>query len=447
MFLTSTLKTRSSKTAVALACFAVAMAARSALAAPKAGAYSAPASAPAASSASPLLGPVERLPADAYPAPTTRGLYGGSLWLVPDLHGEQWPYYPKTGIGVSGYVWVDTSYERLSPGEPLNGSTGFPGSTATKEYLQQGRFVLRATPTWSDGKYFVQGQGELVATQISTTTSGVFWSADDMWIKTGMWKVFDLQVGRFQAWEVYHLGMGLDLYTLERGGATGPLGIASIYALDSLMYRQDSLGQGALHLYPLDWLRLEVEGIYGSVSGLNTVGVRPVAVADFGWLKLKAGAEFSDATGTSDNAKAETRQQGVGGAVQFVFDPTIEFGLNGAYMTQDFRNDQGLIDTGRTFYVYSLGGFVNARIIDRMLVGAGLDYTYKQDNDFDMTLNRNEIFDQWQGFGALQYLLFDQLFIKAVVAYALADNQPILTTSPVYKNEMWSGRLRLQYLF
>src|ERR1700737_4269249 len=32
-------------------------------------------------------GPVERLPLGAYPAPRTRGLYGGSLWLT--FHGLQ----------------------------------------------------------------------------------------------------------------------------------------------------------------------------------------------------------------------------------------------------------------------------------------------------------------------------------------------------------------------
>jgi hypothetical protein len=269
-----------------------------------------------------------------------------------------------------------------------------------------------------------------------------------MWIKAGMWKVFDVQVGRFQAWEVYHHGMGLDLYTTEFAGATGgPINVASIYGLDTLLYRQNTLGQAALHAYPLDWLRIEVEGVFGSTGGSNDLGVRPVAIADFGWLKLKAGAEFLDARGGTDNAKDATRQEGVGGSAAFVFDPTVEFGISGAYGQTDSRNNMGVISTAGTFNTHSIGGFANVRIVDRLLFGGGLHYTFKEDENFDDALHRDETFDQWQGFGALQYLLFDQLFIKGVFSYALADNSTVTSVSPVYKNEIWSFRLRFQYLF
>jgi len=43
-------------------------------------------------------GPVERLPPSAYPEEYTRGLYGGSMWMT--FHGAQWPYYPRSGIGI-----------------------------------------------------------------------------------------------------------------------------------------------------------------------------------------------------------------------------------------------------------------------------------------------------------------------------------------------------------
>src|SRR4051812_26258539 len=59
---------------------------------------------------------VERLPGSAYPAWKTRGLKGGSLWLT--LHGMPWPYYPKTGVGISGSVWVDFGYETIKRGDP-----------------------------------------------------------------------------------------------------------------------------------------------------------------------------------------------------------------------------------------------------------------------------------------------------------------------------------------
>jgi hypothetical protein len=45
-------------------------------------------------------------------------------------------------------------------------------------------------------------------------------------------------------------------------------------------------------------------------------------------------------------------------------------------------------------------------------------------------------------------LLFKQLFLKAVVAYALADLNPNPKVGSVpYKDEMVSARIRLLYLF
>jgi hypothetical protein len=397
----------------------------------------------------PSLGPVERLPPDAYPAPRTRGIYGGSLWMT--FHGLQWPYYPKTGIGVSGYGWVDTAYQQLAPGESLNGSVGLPGyQVKSKSFLQQARVLLRTTPTWSDGNYFMQLQAEFVATKLSTSNTSFLWSADDAWVRVGKWNAFDVQLGRFEAWEVYHLGMGLDLYTFERLGATGgtqPL--ADLYLLDAMLYRQDSVGQGAIHIYPKDWLRFEIGGHYGPEGGgTNTVGVRPVGVVDLGWLKVKGGLEFRDSTAAAQDQKNETRLRGGGGAVQCIVDPYVEFGINGAYATTDTRKPDGQIDAHMNFHTYSLGGFANARVIENLLVGAGLDYTFRENMSFDPNVGRNDSANQWQTFGAVQYALFHQLFIKAVVAYALADENPTPSTNPtVYKNEMISGRLRVLGLF
>jgi hypothetical protein len=398
------------------------------------------------------VGPIERLPASAFPAPQVRGIYGGSLWLEHDLQGLQWPYYPKTGIGVSGDVWVDTAYEKLSPGEPLNGSTGNTTLTGSTQFLQQARLVLRATPTWSNGKYFVQGQAEFVASRVDTQ-SGIIWSADDVWVKAGKWNVFDVQVGRYEAWEVYHFGMGLDLYTFERQGATGGPYTPEIYGLTYAFYRPDTVGRAAVHLYPTDWLRFELGGEFGPDSipgagGSNTLSVRPVGVASFGWVRIKAGAEYRDLTGSQEGAKQEVTQRGIGGAIQFIADPYLEFGVNGAFGHQEQRSNDGTLSATGTFDIFSLGGFANVRVIDGLLVGGGLDYTRQEDTDFDPNVQRNDVFDHWQTFGAVQYLLLDHLFIKGVFAYALADLNPTPTRDPsIYKNEMLSGRLRLEYPF
>jgi hypothetical protein len=162
-----------------------------------------PAEAPPAQQKEPepeTLGPLERLPPSAYPNDPVRGIRGGSLWFT--FHGLQWPYYPKTGIGVSGYAWVDTGYERVKRGNPSEQSI--------KYMLQQGRVLLRVTPTYTHGDWFVQAQAELVANKDQSSRQPDIADADDVWLRVGNWKKFDVQFGRFEGWEVYHFAMGLD---------------------------------------------------------------------------------------------------------------------------------------------------------------------------------------------------------------------------------------------
>jgi hypothetical protein len=392
-----------------------------------------------------ILHLVEQLPPSAYPSPPgrVRGIYGGSLWA--DLQGLQWPYYPKTGIGVSGSGWVDTGYRNFDAGQGLG-----TGETKGEQFVQQSRFVLRTTPTWTDsnGAFFVQLQTELVAAKLDTS-KGFVWSADDAWIRFGKWKLFDVLVGRFQAWEVYHYGMGLDLFTLERAGANEVNPTPQIYGLTDMYLRQDLVGQGAVHLYPTDWLRFEVGFQYGADNtGDNVDGARPVGIVEWGPLRFKAGAEFLESRGGSQSSSKaqQSRTQGYGAALQLILDPYLELGVNGAYALND-NISKGQLDVQHTDDTYSVGGFANARIIPDLLVGAGLNYTYLVDQNYSPAVGRNDHYDQWQPFGAVQYLLLKQLFIKAVFAYAKADLDPIPTLSQPAKNEMYSTRLRLTYLF
>jgi len=409
------------------------------------------------------------MPPSAYPspAPRVRGIYGGSLWIDADMQGLQWPYFPGTGIGFSGYGWVDTGLRYYHAGERTGTSPGL-GTTNNegRQFVQQSRFLLRTTPTWTDprSQFFVQMQVELVGAQINTAQSAVVWSADDAWIKFGKWKLFDVLLGRFQAWEVYHYGMGLDLYTLERTGANdasaGPVAVPQIYGLTYMYQRQDVLGQGAVHLYPADWLRFEIGFQYGAgTNGLNTDGIRPVGIAEFGPLRIKAGAEFLESRpqtlGSGNTNYAATQSQGFGGAIQLVLDPYVEFGVNAAYALNDTRSADGTLTATGTDETWSAGGFANVRIWRDLLFGTGLNYTYWVDQAFDPTVGRNDHADQWQPYCALQYLFFRQppsspspgLFAKFVFAYARADMDPTPMIANAFKNEMFSGRLRLEYLF
>ena len=396
-----------------------------------------PPKAPPADTKGLSLGPLERLPSSAFPEPYTRGIEGGSLRTT--FHGLQWPYYPKTGIGVSGYAWVDSGYERIKRGNPSEQSIRY--------WLQQGRLLLRVTPTWSDGNYFIQGQAELVANKDQSLHQPDVADADDIWLKVGKWNAWDVQLGRYEAWEIYHFGMGLDLYTLERQGASDEaLSAPGIYGVTHAFYRPAGVGQGALHLYPTDYLRFELGTQFGNEFGSNTLAARPVGILDLGWVKLKAGAEYKKLTDQKEDSKGETTLRGAGGSFQFVLQPFLEFGFNGAYGLVDRVAQDGTVDEKGSYTTYSLGAFANAHVATDLTVGAGFNYTYLEDLHFDPALNRVERFNHSQAFGAVQYLLMKQLYIKAVFAYAKADFAPTFG-DPVFKNEMMSARLRLLFLF
>lgn len=383
------------------------------------------------------LGPLERLPPSAFPEPYTRGIEGGSLRTT--FHGLQWPYYRKTGIGVSGYAWIDSGYERITRGNPSEQSIRY--------WLQQGRLLLRVTPTWSDGNYFVQAQAELVANKDQSLHQPDVADTDDIWVKAGKWNAWDVQLGRYEAWEVYHFGMGLDLYTLERQGASDEaLSAPGIYGVTHAFYRPAGVGQAAVHLYPTDYLRFELGTQFGNEFGSNTLAARPVGVFDLGWVKLKVGAEYKKLTDQKENSKGETTLRGAGGAIQFVIHPYVELGINGAYGLVDRVAQDGTVDEKGSNTTYSVGGFANARVATDLTVGAGFNYTYLEDLHFDPALNRVEKFNHAQAFGALQYLLLKQIYMKAVFAYAKADFAPTFG-DPIFKNEMLSARLRLLFLF
>jgi hypothetical protein len=384
-----------------------------------------------------VVSSIERLPPSAYQQVPIRGIPGGSL--AATFHGLQFPYYPKTGIGVSGYVWIDSGYEHISRGNPAE--------QGIKYLLQQGRFVLRTTPTWSNGDFFIQGQVELVGEKDQSQAQPNTVDTDDVWIKFGQWKRWDIQVGRYEAWEVYHFGMGLDLYTLERNGATDTIYAApAIYGLTYAFYRPAGVGAAAAHIYINDNLRFELGTQFGNETGSNTLALRPVGVLDLGWFKLKAGAEFKELSDQGDNSPGQTKERGIGGGVQFIVYPYLEFGGNAAYGLADQIASDGSVNTTGSYTNYSVGGFANARLFEDFLIGGGYNYTYLYDLHYDPTENRTQRFRQVQTFVAAQYLVLKTLYVKLVAAYARADFAPTFG-GPLSSNEMLSARIRLQYVF
>jgi hypothetical protein len=399
---------------------------------------------------------IQRLPGSAYPTPQTRGLLYGSLWLT--FHGLQWPYMPATAkgsrfvVGISGWGWVDTSYETFKPSasDPNN------GPDSIKYWKQQSRLLLRVTPTYSlDDNWFVQGQVELVGTEDQTASRGDVGGADtdDLWLRIGQWNKWDFQVGRYEGWEVFHLGMGLDQNTFERLGAVGPgesnYGI-SFYGLTDNQFRpQGAAGNFAVHYYPLRILRVELLGMAGSLSG-PAYATRPVAILDLGWLKLKGGAEYQKVV-AQQNDQTSKVSKGVGGAVQFVFEPHIEFGLNAAQGTVWDVDNKGQLNTAGSFTRTSFGGFANisnGSAKHPLIFGVGGLYTHTEDQNDQL---HNGVVDKYwlfQGFAAIQYVAFQQLYIKLVGGYS-RGHWLVAGTDPAtsFDNEMYSVRLRFSFYF
>jgi hypothetical protein len=399
---------------------------------------------------------VQRLPASAYPETEVRGLTFGSLWLT--FHGAQWPYMPPLTpakhlvIGLSGWGWVDTAYEAFGPW----GANPSAEQSRIKYWKQQARLLLRATPTYTFDDYFIQGQVELVGTGDQTISRSDVGGADtdDLWLRIGKWNRWDLQVGRFEGWEVFHLGMGLDQNTFERKGAVGigesQYNIAFYGVTDNQFRPLGPAGNLAFHYYPLPHLRFEALGMVGSLSG-PAYATRPVAILDLGWLKLKFGAEYQHVGGQQASDRTDVTSRGVGGAVQLVFYPHFEIGLNAAQGTIVAFDPAGRQDLKGSLTRTSFGGFANVSNGDRrhpLIFGVGSMFTRNVDQNNILLNGVVDNYWLYQGFVAVQYVIQEQFYVKVVGGYSrghwlTAGNDPPI----VFDDEMYSARLRFSYYF
>jgi hypothetical protein len=406
---------------------------------------------------------VERLPGSAYPAVQTRGIKYGSLWST--FHGQQWPYMPRIQgedslrIGLSGSIWNDLSYAHIDADERLKGAN----VNDQTRWTTQTRGVLRVTPTYSaNDDWFVQGNAEFVVqgNMRPDPGTGVLATTDDLWVRVGKWDVFDFTVGRFQGWEIAnHYGMALDQNTLERQGAwivTSPFKPTDGYGLSYFWDRQDNLlGAYAAHVYPTKYLRAEVLGHFGAGSNSFVfnpyqVDVRPAAIFDIGWLKLKAGYEYGKVASQEAGRKDEDERNGYGFAAQFVLDPYVEFGGSFARGFEDVVDKDGQADLNGSNTVQTFGGFLNASPGYKPLVfGFGAFRNSWEDLRIDNAAGPHygkvDTNDQWLLFGAVQYTLWEQLYFKFVVSHA--SNKAEHFKDGTYINDALSTRFRVTVLF
>lgn len=387
---------------------------------------------------------IHRLPPEAYPQAKVRGLYGGSNWM--NMHGQQWPYMPQTGIGISGYGWVNTGYEKIRRGDPSQEDSTL--------MLMEGRFVFRVTPTYTRNHWYAQVQAEFVANNNQSVAQPLVAAADDLWVRVGMWgrknHNWNVQVGRFEAWELFHLGLGLDLFTLERRGATEAAAVPEIYGVTYMYYRPSGVGNIAAHYYPTDFLRFEALVQYGNNNGQNAVGGRGAGIFDWGWVKIKAGGEYRKETPQSDTSQLETIQYGAGGNLLFVIDPWVEFGANGAWGKTERLDVAGNLNQAGSFTTFTAGGFATVRIYKELLVGGGYQYTFLRDRQIDTLENGVEevgLFAHTQAFGSIQYFLFRNMLIRGIFGYGRSDMNPTFTENDPYSNQMLSGRAQITRFF
>jgi hypothetical protein len=98
----------------------------------------------------------------------------------------------------------------------------------------------------------------------------------------------------------------------------------------------------------------------------------------------------------------------------------------------------------------SVGAFANVRlsfISDLLMAGVGLNWTTQTDDYLASGSGVNDYVSDLQGFGALQYLLAGQLFIKGEVGYARAFFQPSDGSVTTWYQTMFNSRVRLMYIY
>jgi len=389
-------------------------------------------------------------------APEPEGV-GSESWIYSGIPGDDevrpWgelrgnPYYPgaglqspfrKSGIHLGGDAWIDTGYEASQKGLASQPDQQF--------WLMQGRFMLDVTATRTHGRFFAQAKAQLLA-HVEEIPGDEHIDTDDAWIRFGIWDLFDLQVGRFEAWEVYHKGEGLERDTLEDLGAfEGP----DIYEVNYAFYRQNGFGQLAAHLYATPWLRFEVASVFGNELGFNSAGVRTSGILDFDWVRLNLAGEYRKLTNQDEGKKQWEEKRGLGGGLQFKLgEPTSRiralFGANAAYGVVDKVDGFGKVDEKGSPDTLSVGGFANLGLFSA-IVGLGYNHTIQGDRQWNSETGDEGLYVLQQAFASVRHpLYFQWLTAKVVFAWAKADLQPAVDNHR--ENDMYSVRLRLNMVF
>jgi hypothetical protein len=332
-------------------------------------------------------------------------------------------------------------------------------------YDMRGRFVVGPTVEHRFGAgndWFVAARGEMVAWLRERGSYQI--NADDVYGQVGKKGLWDLKLGRFQSWRVYHKGAGFDLYTIEDQGACTSLSTSCslesggfgphTYEVNYNYYREPA-GKAAVHLYPTPWAGVELLGLMGNGDGPNQLGGRAAALVHFPYVRASAAVEYRATRPPKENAAACPKcgnvsdSIGFGGGVELTIKP-VAVGVNGAQGKDTrYNNTTGALDTDASATRTSLGGYaefdVGSLAIERSLVlGFGLNRTE--------VVDKVENFEQhYQGAAyALFPLGFNDASIKLVVSQATLDVQKAKgdgTATLLPTTKMQAVRFRFTYPF
>jgi hypothetical protein len=334
----------------------------------------------------------------------------------------------KIPIELSGYMWVDTGYMARD-----NALAGSPDQNAN---YMQGRFVLAGTFERPFGELYGKAKLELVGFDNEYTKSQYEPHTLDAYLQFGT-KKFDVQLGRFLAWEVYQRGQGIELYTAEEAGA---LGGSKIYLLDFNWGHMNEVGQAALHYYPFDFLGFELAGVYGQEGAglVNYAGVRPVADFRLGGLQVVGGFEYQRQYPQTTSDKTDITSMGFAGRAQYTLGP-VTLGVNYSRADVEHINHEQLVDTDKSAVRTSMGSFLD---LDFWKNSIGLGY--HRTTEFNQ---QSELHTHDQAFVSYLYRLPIQgLSVKGVYGFAKAHRQDNDNDSE-WDNYLQSFRLRVAYQF
>lgn len=338
------------------------------------------------------------------------------------------PQVLGTDIVLSGYFWGDTGYMART-----NAQQGQYDQNVS--YLQ-GRFVLGAGLTRTLGDFYGSAKVEFLGLVNEFARSQYEPHTLDAYVRVGHKRWFDVQVGRFLAWEIYHRGQGIEFWTAEEAGA---LGGPALYWLDLTRGYRNESGQGAIHFYPFELLKFELAAVYGQENNQNTYGLRPALHFTWKDLQFLAGYETLQLRPQTTADKVQSTTHGWAARLQYTFFKRATLGANFGQVFINSIDIQGLVDSDRSLDKYTVGGFAD---VDLWNFSLGLGYHHTNQLNLQGENNRHH-----QAFGSLLYRLpLPGLSVKAVYGFALAHIEDLDTRS-AWENHVHSFRLRISYEF